>query len=522
METSIRNPLVIRCNNCGGDQSYDIVKQKYCCAHCGSEADITEKKAEYRRWKHMRHDTVMRDIAKVKSFSCPTCGAQTFAEGENATATCPFCQNTMIDAEFAGNDLPEVIIPFKLTQEEAENKLREWLKNNSGDPAAQVIEKSLPHLTGCYLPYHIVRGAINSSLQIRLHDDTVSDYPFRAYLSHTVVNASKDLDNLFLNGIEPFNFDETLAFDFGYLNHQNAKVQNVTNEELNARVDEETRAELYESLTKKSGTKELSIRLDDNENESIPALMPVYFVKGGNGIAAAVNGQTGKVAVATGKTKDLTRFWWIVPTIATIIITLAISIFGDLEHGPWIGLGLGVIFYAIARGRHKKEIVNEVLTWPDTGNTHNDTRAEFFTDFGEGPVPAKLRFFTPWRIVKSVLVVLVAIALPALIAIPIQLLRGLPLTDIHLAYGAGWYFIFGFVAILSLGGLAKAMMYSAPIYQEILPDGMQEKRKPKSKKVSLLSSFWANYKATLSTKSGVLFTIFMVLLLCGSVLFMVY
>ena len=43
METTVKNPLVIRCEYCGGDQSFDIVKQKYCCAHCGAEANAVEK-----------------------------------------------------------------------------------------------------------------------------------------------------------------------------------------------------------------------------------------------------------------------------------------------------------------------------------------------------------------------------------------------------------------------------------------------------------------------------------------------
>lgn len=46
MESQVINPLVIRCKNCGGDLSFDIVKQKYCCAHCGSEANASEKKVE--------------------------------------------------------------------------------------------------------------------------------------------------------------------------------------------------------------------------------------------------------------------------------------------------------------------------------------------------------------------------------------------------------------------------------------------------------------------------------------------
>ena len=77
----------------------------------------------------------MQDINHVKSFSCPSCGAQTMVSSEEATAECPFCQSTMIDTKFAGNDLPEVILPFKLTKEEAENKLKAWLTENKSNPA---------------------------------------------------------------------------------------------------------------------------------------------------------------------------------------------------------------------------------------------------------------------------------------------------------------------------------------------------------------------------------------------------
>ena len=191
----------------------------------------------------------------------------------------------MIDSEFAGNDVPEVIIPFKLNKEEALDKLNAWLNQNKSNPAAKLIEKNRHRFTGCYLPYHIVRGAYNGRMSITLQDGTGANYPFRAYLNHTAVNASKDWDNLFLDGIEPFDFDEARAFDFGYLNHQNAKIQNVAGEALNARVSEETRAELYQNLTKKVGTKELTVILDDDENESIPALLPVYLVKCKGGIA---------------------------------------------------------------------------------------------------------------------------------------------------------------------------------------------------------------------------------------------
>ena len=62
-EKDIENPLVVRCGNCGGDLNYDITKQRYCCAHCGSEFGATDKKVLYRNWKTLQHDTVMKNAA---------------------------------------------------------------------------------------------------------------------------------------------------------------------------------------------------------------------------------------------------------------------------------------------------------------------------------------------------------------------------------------------------------------------------------------------------------------------------
>ena len=487
METTVNNPLVIRCEYCGGDQSFDIVKQKYCCAHCGAEANAAEKKAEYYRWKRLRKEAVLQDYGKVKTFSCPSCGAQTMATGDDVSAQCPFCQNTMIDAAFTDDNLPEVILPFKLTKEEAEGKLKAWLKANKTNPAAQRIEKNLHRFTGCYLPYHIVRGGYNGNLAIGLQDGTDAYYPFRAYLSHTAVNASKDWDNLFLDGIEPFDFDEAREFDFGFLNHQKAKVQNVVGEALNNRIAEETRAELYQDLSKKVHTKEMSVFLNENENESIPALMPVYLVKCKDGVAAAVNGQTGKVSIATGKKKNLTSLWWLWPTLATLVVGIVSWLWiGEALAGGAVALVFGMVFFGVAHNRHHAEVIDEVITDPKTKASHNETRTEFFADFGQGPVPTELKFFTFWRITKLVVGMLLLTFLPLLIAAPLQILRGHPLSDIRIGYGAAWYIIPVFMIIVLAGGAAKAMMYGEPLYFEKQPNGkLVRHRLPSQKKFSL-------------------------------------
>ena len=164
MKEQVNNPLIIRCKNCGGQQHFDIAKQHYICEHCGSTNELDAQKAEFKNWRKIQQQKVREGISQVRTFACPACGAHTLAASDDASAICPFCQNTMIDAEFAGNDLPEIIIPFKITKEEAENKLKAWLAENKGNKAAKVIEDNLNRFTGCYLPYHIVRGAFNGAI----------------------------------------------------------------------------------------------------------------------------------------------------------------------------------------------------------------------------------------------------------------------------------------------------------------------------------------------------------------------
>lgn len=529
MDTQVKNPLVVRCEYCDGDQSFDIVKQRYCCAHCGAEVSVGEKNAQYRHWKALRHTTVMRDADKVKAFACPACGAQTMAASDDASAICPFCHNTMIDADFAGNGVPEVILPFKLTPEQAQAKLDEWMAQNPKDDATQTLAADNNKLTGCYLPYHIVRGSFDGKLDIG------AGYPFRAYLNHTAVNASSDLDNLFLDALEPFDFNETRDFDFAYLNHQKAKVQNVGTDELKQRVNEETRHELFESFRPKVHTKEFNINLDHDDEETIAALLPVYILKSKNGVTAAVNGQTGKLAIDTGKTKNLTKLWWLSPTIITLVATAIATILEvrftmaevdtskAIENGIAMALCIGAFFalvsFVIAKRRHHDKIIKVIIEQPKTKDTHNDTRAEFFTDFGHGLVPAILKFYSFGRVTRIVLSVILTMFLPLLFVVPLTLLLGQNILDIHLGGGAGWYVVIGFIVFLLFAGPAKEQLYKQPIYYEILPDGKKRKRKSVLHENFNFKVF-SFLKVLGSTSIGCIIFIFAILALVVSVYYM--
>ena len=380
METQINNPLVIRCKNCGGELSFDIVKQQYVCAHCGATTEQDSRKAEFKEWQSIHQHKLQQQLSQAKLFCCPACGAKTMTAVDDVTTECPFCGNTLIDDTLSETELPEVIIPFKITMEVAKDKLKQWIHENNKSPAAQQIEKHLDRLTGCYLPYQIVRGANNGHLFIAKMTGIDTSHPFKAYLDSTAINASKEFDNLLLDGMEPFLFDEAKEFDFSYLNGQNAKIKNVNEKELNLRIDEEIKAQLFQTLSKKLLNGRLSLFLLENENEIASALLPVYFMNCGNGIEAAVNGQTGKISIATGKTTKPSRFWWILPTIIAAIATATSVIYKQFVFVPYILTIFGTSFLIEADNYKWRHPVKEILTSPKTQHPHNKTRLQFFEE----------------------------------------------------------------------------------------------------------------------------------------------
>ena len=53
---------------------------------------------------------------------------------------CAFCGNALIRKEYlSSEDLPEMIIPFRITEEEAKECLDAWCRKNRGKPEAKAL-----------------------------------------------------------------------------------------------------------------------------------------------------------------------------------------------------------------------------------------------------------------------------------------------------------------------------------------------------------------------------------------------
>ena len=126
-------PLRIYCKNCGAPAGFDIINQTYRCPFCGGLSGIQEAKQEVYAWRQLQKERIetKADGQNLEEHNCPSCGARfVFRPGE-ASQTCDFCGSKLIRREFScPEQMPELIIPFFITPEEARQRMLDWGHKN--------------------------------------------------------------------------------------------------------------------------------------------------------------------------------------------------------------------------------------------------------------------------------------------------------------------------------------------------------------------------------------------------------
>ena len=95
----------------------------------------------------------------VLTFKCPACGAEVVLNTEEATsASCHWCRHIFSANEKMPNGaVPDLVLPFHITKEEAIEKIRESVDLKSPELLAEFKENFKPEeVRGVYFPYMII------------------------------------------------------------------------------------------------------------------------------------------------------------------------------------------------------------------------------------------------------------------------------------------------------------------------------------------------------------------------------
>jgi len=489
----------IYCPNCGAPAKFDIIKQRYLCAYCGSKVEIKDAQIQKQGFRKIRSDILKKSSKNYELFNagCSGCGAQIVFEENEALSTCPFCGKALVRSEYLHSDnIPETVIPFAVTLKEAKELLSKWCKGNRFKAEARKLLPLMDELKGYYLPYELIEGPIHMNVA---RMDGNRDYECEGFINNEFINRSKQLDNLLLDGMEPYDLEALSEFDFAYVAGHRVKIADVDSRELENRARSEVAETYTPSIRKILDTKAVEIASDVGSAIRLPSLLPVYYICKDN-LMAAVNGQTGKVSVRALKPSHYYFApWWFKAIVATVSFTLilfgSLLAFGMEREGGLIISGMtGFIFLIITLCLYSDTVHNSFSVesgrkiFTSKGQSFKRERGKlvlrdeilkrkvaepvFFENLDGVRQPVVLKFVTPLRVFKIAALSLIVMFLPVILAL---FINGFDFKKLELGGSAVWFCIFVPIVPIYLLKFGIVELYDNPwIY--IITDKGRRKR----------------------------------------------
>lgn len=323
--------LEYKCPCCGGAIQFDSRRQKMKCPYCDTEFEMDtlrqfeEEALEEDRdpqWQaenvYQWQEQMENEDGSFVSYVCESCGGEIIAERSMAAGSCPYCGNpVIIPKQFEGMLRPDLVIPFKLDQRQAEEKLREHLKGKALLPRMFREENHIKEVRGMYVPFWLYDGDVHAELRCRatrVRTWTQGDYRYTE-TQHFLVSRGGDLsfdyvpadgsekmaDEL-MDSIEPFRYEEAVDFQTAYLSGYLADRYDLSAKDCAPRANERMRESTKHAfLNTISGyttvmPEHTDIRL--RQGRITYALLPVWILNTnykGDSYTFAMNGQTGKL-----------------------------------------------------------------------------------------------------------------------------------------------------------------------------------------------------------------------------------
>ena len=375
----------LRCNFCRHE--FDPVKVE------GLETDISNLKGEILGSGTQDIDKSTEDIITLK---CSSCGAEVVIDTKNSTqARCHWCRNKLsINEQIPNGAIPDVVLPFKLTKDEARKQIEEFVGRRKffAHPKFR-MEFTTENIMGAYFPYMIVDINSHAKLtgegehEVRSytvgrdeHKETLYDadlYDVEREFDLTIEgltvessldklnNNDKQKTNNIINSIMPFDTENCVKWDSNYLSGYTSEKRDTNVEQLKPLVQEQAkdiaRYAANDSLSfYDRGVKWNNEQLDIKGQQWKSAYLPIWLYsylqkKGDDNVLhyVAVNARTketmGSVPIHMPK---------------LIFISICVELLGGLvakfitDSKPdwnwvWVLLATGFIYYFIMYSKYR-------------------------------------------------------------------------------------------------------------------------------------------------------------------------
>lgn len=184
----------------------------------------------------------------VKTFKCSSCGAEVVIDTSQVTqARCHWCRNFLsINQQIPNGSIPDVVLPFKVSKEEAQAKIKEFVGQRKFFAHPKFVKEfTTDNIMGVYFPYmlidanshanfygqgeHLTRKYYRGSGDNRRayydadlyevqrdFDLTINGLSIESSLDKLNYNATNKTNNI-INAIMPFDVENSVKWNANYL-----------------------------------------------------------------------------------------------------------------------------------------------------------------------------------------------------------------------------------------------------------------------------------------------------------------
>lgn len=325
-EKNMENIKEQKCPSCASAMRFDPDKGLLVCDYCGTTVDVETGKSPKAGTRENRgfdfaslnKIAMQENPEELPIYVCVSCGSEVISDPEQFALTCPYCGNNIVLTDkVSGNMRPNRVIPFKINSKELPNAVRKYYKGKRLLPRSFFSESKIGGVTGLYVPFWVFSGRVSGEMNF-ICENTSSyrdgDYIINETKYYDVtrdisvefddltVDASNKVADDLMDSLEPFNMDEAVDFNTGYLAGFTADRFDVESDKISdramRRMENSTMSiAMGDVRTEYSAYKMTgnSLRADFDVSYT---LLPVYLFDvehNKNKYSFAVNGQTGKV-----------------------------------------------------------------------------------------------------------------------------------------------------------------------------------------------------------------------------------
>ncbi len=294
-----------KCNQCGAPLDFNTNTQTWICKYCKKEYNIENLQYNINKFNNTQTNNI--DV-----YECGNCGAKVIGNESTASTKCLYCGNSIIvKKNLDGIYKPDYIITFKRSKEEVIDSLSKSLKSKFFSDKEFGNVKNIKEITRLYVPYWLITCEVMASIKGLFHYEsdnyTKNKICYRLGTMHfdrVPADAKRNLNDEFLQGIEPFDYTELIPFEYPYLAGMIAECYDQSEKEIikgqiKKRIEEAAEDKLSSTIRGKNNfsVNERSTFIKNDKIEYV--LVPIWFIKleyEGIEYEFCINDQNGKIA----------------------------------------------------------------------------------------------------------------------------------------------------------------------------------------------------------------------------------